>query len=52
MLKHDLILSNYELDKLLPKKKNQKVITLMEDELGKKNHDKICWIIKKKLIVT
>ena len=29
-------ISNYELDKLLPKEKNKKVIGLMEDELGEK----------------
>ena len=29
-------ISNYELERLLPKGKNKKVVDLMKDELGKK----------------
>ena len=36
--------SNYVLDRPLPKGKNKKVIELMKDALGEKNHDKICWV--------
>ena len=35
--------SNYELERLLRKGKNKKVIRLMKDELGR-NYDKICLI--------
>ena len=35
--------SNYELERLLRKGKNKKVIGLMKDELGR-NYDKICLI--------
>ena len=38
-----------ETDRLLPKEKKKKVIGLMKDELGRKNHDKICWIQSKNL---
>ena len=41
--------SNYGLDWPLPKGKTKKIITLTKDELGGKNHDKICWIKSKKL---
>ena len=34
--------SNYELDRSLKKEKNNKVIGSMKNELGGKNHDKIC----------
>ena len=34
--------SNYELDRPIPKRKNKKVIGLMKDELGEKNHERIC----------
>ena len=33
--------SNYELDRPIPKRKNKKVIGLMKDELGEKNHERI-----------
>ena len=41
--------SNYELDRSLPKGKYKKVIGLIKDELGRKKHDKICWIKSKNL---
>ena len=41
--------SNYELDKPLPKGKNKKVIGLMKNALGEKNHGKMCWIKSKNL---
>ena len=41
--------SNYELDRSLLKKKNEKVLGLMKGELGEKNHDKNCWIKSKNL---
>ena len=34
--------SNYELEKLLPKGKNEKVIGLIKYELGEKNNDRVC----------
>ena len=44
---HGLIL--HELDRPLPKRKNKKLIELMKDEFGGKNHEKICWIKSKNL---
>ena len=41
--------SNYELNRPLPKGKNKKIIGVMKDELGKKNHERICWINSKNL---
>ena len=41
--------SDYELDRPLHKGKNKKVIRLMKDELGRNNHEKICWIKNKNL---
>ena len=37
------VTSSYELDRPLPKDKNEKMIGLMKDELGRKNNDEICW---------
>ena len=34
--------SSYEINRPLPKGKNKIVIGLMKDELGRKNHNKIC----------
>ena len=50
MLKQHLILLNYELDKPLPKRKNKKVIELMEDELGKKIYERVSSIERKTYI--
>ena len=36
--------SNYELDRLLPKEKNQKVIGLMKDKSGGKIMAKFVWL--------
>ena len=41
--------SNYKLDRLLPNRKNNNIIRLMKDELGKKKHEKICWTKSKNL---
>ena len=41
--------SNYELNRPLPKGKNKKIIGVMKDELGKKKHERICWINSKNL---
>ena len=35
------------MDRLMPKGKNEKVIELMKDELGKKKYEKLCWTKKK-----
>ena len=43
-------ISNYQLDRPLPKEIKKKVNGLMKVELGEKNHDKICWIKSKNLI--
>ena len=40
--------SSYELDRPFRKGKNEKVIGLIVDELGK-NHERICWIKSKNL---
>ena len=37
------------MDRLMPKGKNEKVIELMKDELGKKKYEKLCWTKKKNL---
>ena len=34
--------SSYEINRPLPKGKNKIVIGLIKDELGRKNHNKIC----------
>ena len=39
--------SNYELDRPLPKGKYKIVIRLMKGELGGKNHNNICWVMRK-----
>ena len=44
--------SNYELEKPLPIGKNKNVIDVMKDELGRKNHERNCWMKYKKRIVT
>ena len=41
--------SKYLLERPFLKVKNKKVIGLMKDELGKKNHEKICCIKSKNL---
>ena len=37
----------YEVDRLLPTRKNKKVIGLMKNEYGQKRYDTICWIKSK-----
>ena len=39
--------SNYELNRLLPKGKNKKVIGVMKNELGEKNNERISRIMSK-----
>ena len=34
--------SNYELNTVLPKGKNKKIIGVMKDELGRKNYERMC----------
>ena len=41
--------SHYELDRPFPKREKKKIIRLMQDELGEKNHEKTCWINSKNL---
>ena len=41
--------SSFELDRPLPKGKNKKVVRLMKDKSGKKNHKIIFWIKSKNI---
>ena len=41
--------SDFELDRSFTEEINKKVIELIKDELGGKNHEKICWIKIRKI---